>query len=226
MWFSAVGGIAGTLSLMILAPPLAEIALSFSTFEYFWLAFLGLMCATLVARSSPVKAIAAMLLGLLVACIGIENPGGVPRFTFGFVDLFGGIEPIPALVGVFAVAQVMRAMLTPEPPPMPKRKFGSILAGQWLLTKLYNWQMTRGNIVGIIIGVLPGAGADMAAWVSYAMSKRFSKDAREVRHRPRRGPGRSRRQQQRAASRPAGCLRCCSAFRATPSRRSRSACST
>ena len=67
VWFSAVGGIAGTLSLMILAPPLAEIALSFSTFEYFWLAFLGLMCATLVARSSPVKAIASMFIGLLVA---------------------------------------------------------------------------------------------------------------------------------------------------------------
>ena len=120
VWFSAVGGIAGTLSLMILAPPLAEIALSFSTFEYFWLAFLGLMCATLVARSSPVKAIAAMFIGLLVACVGIENPGGVPRFTFGLTDLFGGIEPIPALVGVFAVAQVMRAMLTPEPPPIPR----------------------------------------------------------------------------------------------------------
>jgi len=73
------------------------------------------------------------------------------------------------------VAQVMRAMMTPEPPPLPKRKFGSILAGQWMLTKIYHWQMTRGNIVGIIIGVLPGAGADMAAWVSYAMSKRFSK---------------------------------------------------
>jgi putative tricarboxylic transport membrane protein len=76
---------------------------------------------------------------------------------------------------VFAVAQVMRAMLTPEPPPLPRRKFGSIMAGQWKLTKKYHWQMTRGNIVGIIIGVLPGAGADMAAWVSYAMSKRFSK---------------------------------------------------
>src|SRR6187549_3443512 len=97
VWFSAIGGIAGTLSLMILAPPLAEIALSFSTFEYFWLAFLGLMCATLVARSSPVKAIASMFIGLLVACVGIENPGGVPRFTFGMTDLFGGIEPIPAL---------------------------------------------------------------------------------------------------------------------------------
>src|SRR5262249_27822555 len=114
VWFSALGGIAGTISLMALAPPLAEMALNFSTYEYFWLAFLGLMWATLVARSSPVKAIAAMLLGLLVSCIGMENPAGTPRFTFGITDLLGGIEPIPALVGVFAVTEVMRAMLTPE----------------------------------------------------------------------------------------------------------------
>jgi putative tricarboxylic transport membrane protein len=176
LWFSALGGIAGTISLVAMAEPLAELALSFSTYEYFWLAFMGLMCATLVARSSPVKAIASMLIGLLIACIGIENPGGIPRFTFGLTDLYGGIEAVPALVGVFAVSEVMRAMLTPEPPPLPKRKYGSILAGQLHLTKKYWWQMTRGNIVGIIIGVLPGAGADMAAWVSYALSKRFSKE--------------------------------------------------
>jgi len=176
LWFSALGGIAGTLSLVLMAPALAELALNFSTYEYFWLALMGLMCATLVARSSPVKAIASMLLGLLIACIGIENPGGIPRFTFGLTNLYGGIEAVPALVGVFAVAEVMRAMMAPEPPPMPRRKFGSILAGQLQLTRKYWRPMTRGNIVGIIIGVLPGAGADMAAWVSYAMSKRFSKE--------------------------------------------------
>jgi putative tricarboxylic transport membrane protein len=176
LWFSAIGGIVGTLSLVLMAPLLAEMALSFSTYEYFWLAFLGLMCATLVARSSPIKAIASMLLGLLISCIGMENPAGTPRFTFGLTDLLGGIEPIPALVGVFAVSEVMRAMVTPEPPKLPKRKFGSILANQWMLTKKYQWPMWRGNIIGIIIGVLPGAGADMAAWVSYAMSKRFSKE--------------------------------------------------
>jgi hypothetical protein len=176
VWFSAPGGIAGTLSLMALAPPLAEMALNFSTYEYFWLAFMGLMCATLVARSSPVKAIAAMLLGLLVSCIGMENPAGTPRFTFGITDLLAGIEPIPALVGVFAVSEVMRAMLTPEPPKLPHRRFGSILKGQLALTRQYVAPQVRGNIVGIIIGVLPGAGADMAAWVSYAMSKRFSKE--------------------------------------------------
>jgi TctA family transporter len=176
LWFSALGGIAGTISLIVMAPLLAELALNFSTFEYFWLAFLGLMCATLVARSSPVKAIASMLLGLLVACIGMENPGGVPRFTFGVPELLGGVEAIPVLVGVFAVSEVIRALVSPEPPPLPRRKFGSILAGQLALTRKYWRQMTRGNIVGIIIGVLPGAGADMAAWVSYAMSKRFSKE--------------------------------------------------
>ncbi len=175
LWFSALGGIFGTLALVALAPPLAEFALSFSTFEYFWLAFLGLMCATLVARSSPVKAIAAMLIGLLVSCIGIENPAGTARFTFGSVDLLGGIDAIAALVGVFALAEVMRAMTTTEPPPLPKRRFGSILAGMWKLTLAYPKQQLRGNLVGVAIGVLPGAGADMAAWVAYATSKRLSK---------------------------------------------------
>ena len=176
LWFSAIGGIVGTVALMILAPVLAEFALSFSTFEYFWLSFLGLMCATLVARSSPIKAIAAALLGLLVACVGIENPGGVPRFTFGVTDLLGGIEPLPALVGVFAVSEIMRAMTSPLPPPIPNRRLGSILGGQWALTKRYRKQMWRGNVLGVLIGALPGAGADMAAWVAYATSKRFSKE--------------------------------------------------
>jgi putative tricarboxylic transport membrane protein len=174
LWFSAIGGIVGTIALMAIAPALAEVALSFSTFEYFWLSFLGLMCATLVARSSPIKAVAAALLGLLVACVGIENPGGVPRFTFGMTDLLGGIEALPALVGVFAVSEVMRAMTTGGPPPIPHRRLGSILAGQWALTRRYQKQMWRGNVVGVLIGALPGAGADMAAWVAYATSKRFS----------------------------------------------------
>jgi len=176
VWFSAIGGIIGTISLIVLAPPLANMALEFSTYEYFWLALLGLMCSTLVARSSPIKAIASMLIGLLISCIGMENPAGTPRFTFGATDLLGGIEPIPALVGVFALSEVMRAMTTSEPPRLPRRRFGSILKGMWALTRKYPKAQVRGNIVGIIIGVLPGAGADMAAWVSYAMSKRLSKE--------------------------------------------------
>ncbi|MFM7660340.1 MAG: tripartite tricarboxylate transporter permease [Betaproteobacteria bacterium] len=175
LWFSALGGVIGTVSLVALAPTLAEVAFEFSTFEYFWLAVLGLMCSTMVARSSPVKAVAAMFLGLLITCVGIENPAGTPRFTFGYADLLGGIEIIPLLVGVFAVSEVMRSYTARDVPIVPPRKFGSILKGQWALTKAHPKQQLRGNFVGIVIGVLPGAGADMAAWMSYAMSKRFSK---------------------------------------------------
>ena len=175
LWFSALGGIFGTFAVTLIAPALAEMALSFSTYENFWLAMLGLMCATLVARSSPIKAIAAMLLGLLITCIGINNPGGVARFTLGSTDLLGGIEPIPALIGVFALSEVMRALTEREPPKMEDRRLGSILAGQWALTKKYPKQQARGNVTGILVGVLPGVGADMAAWASYAISKRFSK---------------------------------------------------
>jgi putative tricarboxylic transport membrane protein len=78
LWFSAIGGIAGTVSLVLLAPALAELALQFSSFEYFWLGLMGLMCATLVARGSPVKALASMCVGLLIACVGMENPAGTP----------------------------------------------------------------------------------------------------------------------------------------------------
>ncbi len=175
LWFSAIGGVVGTLSLVLIAPALAELALEFSSYEYFWLGCLGLLCATLVSSGSQVKAMAAMLLGLLVSCVGMENAAGTPRFTFGVIDLLSGVDVIAVLVGVFAVAEVMRAMTTPIPPKLPRRRFGSILGGQWALTIRYRWQMMRGNLVGILIGVLPGAGADMAAWVSYAISKRFSK---------------------------------------------------
>ncbi|NDI21888.1 MAG: C4-dicarboxylate ABC transporter permease [Betaproteobacteria bacterium] len=175
LWFSALGGVIGTFSLVALAPTLAEVAFEFSTFEYFWLALLGLMCSTMVARSSPVKAVAAMFLGLLITCVGIENPAGTPRFTLGYADLLGGIEIIPLLVGVFAVSEVMRSYAARDVPIMPPREFGSILKGQWALTKAHPKQQLRGNFVGIVIGVLPGAGADMAAWMSYAMSKRLSK---------------------------------------------------
>src|SRR5690349_15898753 len=145
LWFSAIGGIIGTLSLIAMAPALAEMAFQFSTFEYFWLALLGLMCATMVARSSPIKAIAAMFLGLLITCVGNENPAGAPRFTFGITELLGGIEIIPVLVGVFAVSEVMRAYKAQDVPVLPPRRFGSILAGQWALTKSHPQQQVRGN---------------------------------------------------------------------------------
>ena len=175
--FSAIGGIFGTVVLVLAAPALAEFALRFSSFEYFWLVCLGLTCAVFIAQSSPVKGMITLFLGLFVASIGLENPAGTPRFTFGSIDLMGGIEMIPAMVGMFAIAEVLRALTTARdalPPPPSVR--GSIFKGQWRLTKKYPVQILRGSSIGTLIGALPGAGADIASWITYATSKRFSKE--------------------------------------------------
>jgi TctA family transporter len=175
--FSAIGGIFGTIVLVTSAPLLAEVAIRFSSFEYFWLVCLGLTCAVFIAQSSPVKGMIALFLGLFVATIGLENPAGLPRFTFGTIDLMGGIEMIPAMVGMFAIAEVLRAMARSQahlPPPQPVT--GSIFRGQLSLLRRYPKQALRGSAIGTAIGALPGAGADIASWITYATSKRFSKE--------------------------------------------------
>src|SRR3546814_4376915 len=95
--FSVLGGLFGVAVLIAGAPILAEFALNFSSFEYFWLALLGLTCAVFITPQSPLKGIVALLLGLLLTCIGIGASGGHPRFTFGNLELTGGVPLIPAL---------------------------------------------------------------------------------------------------------------------------------
>jgi putative tricarboxylic transport membrane protein len=175
--FSAIGGIFGTIVLVTAAPLLADIALRFSSFEYFWLVCLGLTCAVFIAQDDPIKGMIALFLGLGVALIGLENPAGTPRFTFGVIDLMGGIDLIPAMVGMFAIAEVLRVVAAASmrlPPAAAVR--GSIFKGQWALTKKYPVQILRGSTIGTLIGALPGAGADIASWITYATSKKFSKE--------------------------------------------------
>ncbi|WP_407518619.1 tripartite tricarboxylate transporter permease [Methylobacterium oryzisoli] len=176
LFFSALGGLFGTAVLIVAAPWLAEAALKFSSFEYFWLALLGLTCGVFIGSTNPVKGLISLFIGLLVSTIGLNNPAGVPRFTFGDVDLLGGIEFIPAMIGLFAVSEVFRAVVSDiRLAGVPQLIRGSLFQDWGRLFVQYWPQQLRGNIVGTIIGALPGAGADIAAWVSYAISKRFSK---------------------------------------------------
>jgi putative tricarboxylic transport membrane protein len=174
--FSALGGLFGTAVLIVAAPSLAEVALRFSSFEYFWLACLGLTCATVVGAGSTIKGLVSLMIGLLVATIGLNNPAGVPRFTFGNVDLMGGIDFIAAMIGLFAVSEIFRYVLGMSADTSNvQAPAGNLFTGWGKLFKQYWRQSLRGNILGTAIGALPGAGADIAAWVSYATSKRFSK---------------------------------------------------
>jgi TctA family transporter len=175
--FSVLGGIFGVLVLIVAAPALAEIALKFSSFEYFWLVMLGFTCAVFIAGSDPLKGIIALLLGLLIACVGLENPAGAPRWTFGNSELMGGIPLIPLMIGMFAVSEVLRFACSTERPEMAvDRPFGNVFKGMWGLIKKYKLGLLRGSALGTAVGALPGAGADIAAWMSYAVSKKFSKE--------------------------------------------------
>jgi len=175
--FSAVGGLFGTLVLILAAPALADFALNFSSFEYFWLVLLGLTCAVFITSDQPLKGIVTLLLGLLVACVGLGNPAGFPRFTFGNAEMTGGIGMIAMMIGMFAISEIIRFVVDTSPPAeLVVEKVGSVLSGQWTLAKKYPQQILRGSALGTAVGALPGAGADIAAWMSYVMSKKFSKE--------------------------------------------------
>jgi len=175
--FSAVGGLFGTVVLIVAAPALAEFATRFSSFEYFWLVLLGLTCAVFITSDRPLKGLITLFLGLLVACVGLGNPAGFPRFTFGNVEMSGGIGMIPMMIGMFAISEIIRYVVDTRPPAeLVVEQVGNVLKGQWKLAKKYPVQILRGSVLGTAVGALPGAGADIAAWMSYAMSKKFSKE--------------------------------------------------
>ncbi|CAG0988229.1 hypothetical protein BURK1_02126 [Burkholderiales bacterium] len=175
--FSAVGGLFGTAVLIVCAPMLADFALRFSSFEYFWLVLLGLTCAIVVTSERPLKGVVSLLLGLLVACVGLGNPAGFPRFTFGSTELMGGIGMIPMLIGMFALSEILRyATHVGARTVIDTQPIGNVFRGMWALARKYPVQILRGSTVGTLVGALPGAGADIAAWMSYAISKKTSKE--------------------------------------------------
>ncbi|MEP7280436.1 MAG: tripartite tricarboxylate transporter permease [Rubrivivax sp.] len=175
--FSVLGGIFGVLVLALAAPALAEFALNFSSYEYFWLVMLGFTCAIFIAGNDPLKGLVSLLIGLLISCVGLENPAGAPRWTFGNAELMGGISLIPLMIGMFAISEVLRFSFSVERPEMAiDRPFGNVFAGMWGLVKKYPLQLLRGSALGTAVGALPGAGADIASWMAYGVSKRFSKE--------------------------------------------------
>jgi putative tricarboxylic transport membrane protein len=184
--FSVAGGIFGGLVLMFLAKPLARFATSFTYPEYFWFYVLGLGCAVVVSRGAPSRGIIALALGLLFSTVGMSAVHSAPRFTFGRDELLQGINFIPAMIGLFGFSEVLRNLASfagdrgeavpPEPPGSAWRKvFGGTLGLLWTR----KGPATLASAIGALIGVLPGAGADIAAWVSYGVSKKLSKKPEE-----------------------------------------------
>ena len=196
--FSVAGGLFGTVVLMLFAPQLANIATWFTVAEYFWLYLLGLSCAVIVSRGSMLKAAFALIIGLLFSTVGLSAVHTQARFTFGQAELFQGINFIPAMIGLFGVSEVFRNVLTYDAVgtmPQAQSTAGSAPDrswSQWLAQSvnsvfaaalpflwLRKWHTLRSGMIGSLVGMLPGAGADIGAWVSLAASKRLSKKPEE-----------------------------------------------
>lgn len=174
---SAIGGIVGAAVLIVAAPLLAEFALRFTSYEYFWVAVLGLMAAVIISRGSQVKGAIALSLGLFLSTVGVDVSLGYARFTFGQESLLAGISFIPAMIGLFGVSEVLRNVIDPAASAVRVRMrmkgaFRETLRTLWR----YKRGVVSGNLIGSAVGALPGAGGDVAAWVSYAASKNASKE--------------------------------------------------
>ncbi|MFD1881102.1 tripartite tricarboxylate transporter permease [Paracoccus pacificus] len=176
-FFSATGGLIGAAVLLLTGPLLARVSLNFSSFEFFWLACLGLLTCALVSTTEPAKGGVSLVLGLLAATVGLDVTTGQPRFTFGSTELTGGISFIPVMIGMFAMSEILRgfsasAVIMPKP---PEGEIYHPFRGMWALVRRYPLSILRGTALGSAVGALPGVGGDLAAWIAYGMSRRFSK---------------------------------------------------
>src|SRR4030042_1344749 len=117
---------------MTSAPILAEFAMTFTTFEYFWLAAMGLSATVMVSAGSQIKGALSMFLGLFLSTVGVDITLGLPRFTFGSVELLNGVDFIPAMIGLFGVSEVIRSVMEGELTyPIVKVNTAGIFTGTW-----------------------------------------------------------------------------------------------
>ncbi|NIS61513.1 MAG: C4-dicarboxylate ABC transporter permease [Proteobacteria bacterium] len=174
---AAIGGLIGAIILILLAPMLAEVAMKFTSFEYFWLACIGLSCAVLVTKGSLIKGMVSLLIGLFMTTVGVDITLGFPRFTFGITDFLNGFNFIPAMIGMFGVSEVMRNVSSGELSfTIASVKTERLFAGIGKVLRKYKVNIGRAGLIGTFVGILPGAGADIGAWIAYAVSKRFSRE--------------------------------------------------
>ncbi len=171
--------IAGTLSivgLMLLAPPLVEIALKFGPPEYFSLMVLGVMMVIFLASGSILKALMMAFFGFLLSSIGQDMVTGSMRFTMGIFELSDGIGIVPVIMGLFGISEVLANLETQL--ETKKNVYEGKITGllptlqDWIDSK---WAIIRGSFIGFFLGVLPGGGALIASFVSYAVEKKVSK---------------------------------------------------
>ncbi|WP_417880638.1 tripartite tricarboxylate transporter permease [Vibrio sp.] len=176
---SFVGGLISTIVLIAISPLLAKFALKFNAPEYFALALFGLTIIASVSSQNILKGLLAGGIGLLISTVGLDPISSVPRFTFGVMDLYSGVNVIPVLIGLFALSEALNQIekILSEKQIKPP-KFDRKLLSQKDLKEMMPTAVKSG-LMGTTIGSVPGAGADISAFVCYNEAKRSSKNPDE-----------------------------------------------
>ena len=178
---SFIAGTIGIIGLMLLAPPLASIALRFGPPEYFALMIMGLVILTYLAQKSMAKSLMMAGVGVVAGVVGLDTMTGLPRFTFGVSDLLDGIGIAPLAMGLFGVSEIL---LNVE----KTIKQGVVVSQvKNLLPSRQDWKesfapIMRGSFLGFLLGILPGGGAVLSSFISYGTEKRISKTPEKFGH--------------------------------------------
>ncbi|MGL4975568.1 MAG: tripartite tricarboxylate transporter permease [Bosea sp. (in: a-proteobacteria)] len=173
---SFIAGCAATLLIAALGAPLTKLALLFGPAEYFALMVMGLAFAVVLARGSVLKALAMIMVGLLLSTVGTDLETGQERLTFGFQPLADGIDFAVLAMGMFGFAEVLRNLENPETRDVVKGTIGRLLPGKEEIRQMLP-PIMRGTVVGSILGILPGNGAVLGPFASYTMEKKLAKDS-------------------------------------------------
>lgn len=173
-WGSFIAGTIANIGLMLVAIPLAHAALRLGPPEYFALMCTGLIIVTYLAQGSVLKAIMMGLVGIILGSIGLDLISGFPRFTFGINELTDGVGIVPLVMGLFGISEILENLEGSLKREVFKTRIKNLWPSfkDWMESK---WAIVRGSLIGFVLGILPGGGAVIATFVSYAVEKKVSK---------------------------------------------------
>ncbi len=177
---SLIGGVMSSVALLTVAPLLGRIVLNFGPVEIFAVAVLGITIIGSLSQGSAILGLMSGALGLLLAMVGMDLTTGTPRFTFGYLDLFGGIDFTVALIGLFSIPQAVRLIVQGD--QNSEQSVSSVrdrMLPNWREFKNMVPNSLRSGVIGIFVGLIPGTGGDTASWFAYNEAKRFSKHKAE-----------------------------------------------
>ena len=172
---SFFAGTVATVVIAVLSLPLAALALKFTAVEYFSLLVLGLIAAVVLAHGSVAKSLAMVLLGILLGLVGIDVNSGAPRMTFGIPEISDGLDFVPVAMGMFGLGEIIANLERPAMMRVVSQSIRSLIPSRADLRAAFP-AMVRGTLLGSVLGVLPGGGAALPPFSSYALEKKLARD--------------------------------------------------